>query len=110
MYDKTTQKRARTMAIRAGLIVSNGDDDRRTPKANTVKAVKLPVWAFGPDKRQARYDSQPTYWAGKASAKQRERCTEQGVSLPRKATAQFAAEAYAKAMCKANGVKFQPLP
>ncbi len=104
-YDSAQMKRARTMAIRAGLIVS----EARTVEAAPVKAAKLPVWALAPKARQARYDSQPTYWVKPASAKQRDRITDAGGKLPAKATAKAAAELYAKLMQEAHGMTFKPL-
>lgn len=106
---RTTRRKALvTEAAKHGyVLVKQGD---RTPKATVkeaapIKAAKLPVWAFGPDARQARYDSQPNYWVKPASKAQRERCGK----LPAKATAKDAAECYAKLMQEANGMAFKPL-
>jgi hypothetical protein len=100
-YEQSTIKRAQTILRNAGV------ETRTVEAAPVKKAAKLPVWALAPKARQARYDSQPTYWAGLASAKQRERCEGK---LPRKATSQDAAEMYARIMCAEHGMKFQPLP
>lgn len=44
MYDKTTQKRARTMAIRAGLLISEPTKRGRSqPSATTKQATTIPL-------------------------------------------------------------------
>lgn len=105
MYDKTTQKRARTMALRAGLLIAD-EPTRGRNKTKTTTVATIDIVA-NHDKRLARYESQPDFWHGAMSGGQRKRLKEKGIPFTAKTRAWQASEANAKWEAEQKGHPFK---